>query len=118
MALTAQMQQIEEKNKKLQLKLKQKLLDAQNSGKKKTNSNKKVKKNDDKWAWKDVPPSKGEKHEKTFESKTYYWCPYHKKWTLHKPEECRLKDKQEESKEKETKESMAAVYDDGAFMDL
>ena len=44
-------------------------------------------KNDSKWAWKDIAPKNGEKTKK-FSGKTYYWCPHHKAWTLHKPEEC------------------------------
>ena len=53
-------------------------------------SKKKPGKNDCKWAWKEVPPSEGETSKK-FEGKTYYFCPKHKAWCLHKPEECRIK---------------------------
>ena len=61
-------------------------------GKKKKSKKDKAKKgNDEKWAWKKVPPINGETT-KTFEDKTYHWCPKHKAWTLHKPSECRLKD--------------------------
>jgi len=40
----------------------------------------------------------GQRHIKTFEGKTYHWCPKHNKWTIHKPNECHL----EERKESET----------------
>ena len=64
-----------------------------NGGKKDNKKNKKSDKSkkdkDSKWAWKKAPPANGEST-KTFEGKTYYWCPKHKAWTLHKPSECRL----------------------------
>ncbi len=31
-----------------------------------------------------------------FEGKTYYWCPVHHAWTLHKPDECNKKSKREQ----------------------
>ena len=69
--------------------------DNEDTNKGKSNKQKKGKKskqkkdNDSKWAWKKVPPANGETT-KDFESKTYYFCPKHKAWTLHKPSECRL----------------------------
>ena len=42
-----------------------------------------------KWAWKDQTPKPGQ-HTRIFEGKTYHWCKFHKKWTLHKSAECRL----------------------------
>jgi hypothetical protein len=38
-------------------------------------------------AWKSVPPTGNEKTT-IFENRTYHWCPNHKMWTMHKPEEC------------------------------
>jgi hypothetical protein len=50
------------------------------------------KKNDQKYAWKTVPPKTGEAQNKVFQTKTYYWCTNHGTgmWTLHKPEECNM----------------------------
>ena len=50
---------------------------------------------EDKWAWKLNPPKAGQRHTKTFEGKSYHWCPKHNKWTIHKPEECRWEEKKE-----------------------
>ena len=43
-----------------------------------------------------MPPVNGETT-KVFEGKTYYFCPKHKAWTLHKPSECRLGDNKDSS---------------------
>jgi len=40
---------------------------------------------------------------KKFEERTYYWCPKHAKWVLHKPEECR-KDEQDNRKSNDEEE--------------
>ena len=57
--------------------------------------------NEDKWAWKTVPPTwktvppkEGEELIKTVNGKKYHWCPNHKAWTLHTPEECKKKPKE------------------------
>eukprot|EP01083_Nonionella_stella_P218957 784710_1 len=42
------------------------------TGTKSTNST-----NDDKWAWKKVPPKEGEELTKTVNGKLYHWCPNH-----------------------------------------
>jgi hypothetical protein len=39
-------------------------------------------------AWKAVPPGANEVKTKSFENRTYHWCPNHKMWTMHKPEDC------------------------------
>ena len=126
-ALTAQLEQIELKNKKLQQKLK--------DNKKSSQSNKSSKKDQtskNKWKWKDVAPKQGEKKTKEFEGKTYHWCKHHKKWTIHKPEDCRLKDKpseetttptnQETQEDSNTSEGarvgFMSIYDDGTLTDL
>jgi hypothetical protein len=45
--------------------------------------------------WKLVPPKPGESRKKIVtvngERLTYYWCQYHQRWTMHKPQDCRLK---------------------------
>ena len=41
--------------------------------------------------WKIKEPKENEPKTKTVKGKTYYWCPYHKLWTEHKPADCRKK---------------------------
>jgi hypothetical protein len=54
-----------------------------------------------KYKWKQVPPKDGESTTKKVlvdgVRKKYYWCVYHKAWTLHSPQECR---KSEENRKK------------------
>ena len=52
----------------------------------------------DKWAWKLVAPDEGEPEKKMVDEKWYHWCPYHRMWTVHKPSECKLKDKKPAAK--------------------
>ncbi len=63
-------------------------------------NNKGDKKARDEWITK--PPTSAEKGKpKQASGKTWWWCPTHKKWTLHKPEECKKKIAQDKaSKEK------------------
>lgn len=58
-------------------------------------------------ALKKTPPKDGET-ERTFGpkdhpifkvEKTYYWCPYHMMWTLHKPEDCKKGQQQRQARE-------------------
>ena len=46
---------------------------------------------DPKYAWKKVPPESGKPTTITKNKKEYHWCPHHKLWCLHKPDECKLK---------------------------
>lgn len=46
-----------------------------------------------KWAWKSKPPKSGEAKTKTVNRRKYHWCPTHKAWTEHSPDECTLKKK-------------------------
>ena len=123
-ALTAQLEQIELKNRQLRNQLKK-------SGNKTTPPPKNTKTkpgkpgtpNKNKWAWKDVKPKSGQTT-KVVDGKTYYWCQYHKKWTLHKSEECRLKPKDDDNKDGGSDDkhtTLQAIYDadqdDGAFAD-
>jgi hypothetical protein len=39
--------------------------------------------------WKLVEPSEGESKTKTVGTKNFHWCPYHKLWSIHTPQECR-----------------------------
>ena len=51
-------------------------------------SNKKQKK-DDTWRFKDPPKAGKEKDPRTVDGKQYWWCPNHKAWCRHKPQECK-----------------------------
>jgi hypothetical protein len=48
---------------------------------------------DNKYKWKLKEPKDGEPNTKRVfqdgEKKMYHWCPHHKMWTIHKPEECK-----------------------------
>ena len=43
---------------------------------------------DNKWAWKKKEPKAGDPKTKTVNNKKYHWCPNHKMWTVHTPENC------------------------------
>lgn len=58
------------------------------SDKKKDSDDKKKKQQRDKPAWM-LERGDGPAH-KTVKGNEYHWCPKHKAWTRHKPEECRL----------------------------
>jgi hypothetical protein len=63
---------------------------------------------DSKYAWKYIPPKAGELVTKKMnvegQAKTYYWCPHHQQWTIHKPSECkRLKPSRGKKGSKEKK---------------
>jgi hypothetical protein len=53
------------------------------------------------WAWKKVAPKSGETQVKTHAGETYHWCPHHELWSMHKPEDCLVK--QELRKDKKDK---------------
>jgi hypothetical protein len=59
---------------------------ATKPAKKQSEGNKKGKAND---GWKKVAPKEGEKRHKMSDGKDFYWCPNHKAWTRHKPDECK-----------------------------
>jgi hypothetical protein len=40
--------------------------------------------------WKGIKPKDGEAGSKTVGDIKYHWCPHHKFWTTHKPDECTL----------------------------
>ena len=86
LALTAQLHQMEAKATKQE----QKGKTTKDKNKKGRQKGKRNKKEEDKWAWKDVKPKTNQAHTKEFQGKTYHWCHYHKKWMLHKPADCRL----------------------------
>lgn len=41
--------------------------------------------------WKLQPPNSGDPETKTVKDKIFHWCPHHKLWTKHKPDECKKK---------------------------
>jgi hypothetical protein len=47
----------------------------------------------DKYKWKLTPPKDGEQNAKKIfrdrQKKVYYWCPHHRMWTKHSPQECK-----------------------------
>ena len=53
---------------------------------------------DKRFAWKLVPPKAGDKQNKMWNKKKYFWCPTHNAWTLHTPESCNLNAKPEQAK--------------------
>jgi hypothetical protein len=42
-------------------------------------------------AWKKTPPAAGEPRTKKIRNKTFHWCEHHMAWTMHKPDDCRLR---------------------------
>ncbi len=74
--------------------LKAQLTQHYGGGKKKKTTTKKPLRKDDA-AWKTLPPKSGEPKKKQATvngtKNTYYWCPHHMKWTIHKPQDCRKK---------------------------
>ena len=75
------------------------------------------------YAWKLIPPKDKEPSIKRMsvegKTKTYYWCPNHLQWTLHKPSECKRKlakagrfkkSSTNKSKKRETYNARKAAY--------
>ena len=75
------------------------------------------KKGDERHSWKEKKVTGKEVLVKN--NKTYHWCPYHRAYTIHKPEECRMatkKPKTDKGNEEVPIAGLTAVYDgDGAF---
>jgi hypothetical protein len=69
--------------------------------------------------WKSQAPKKGEPKKKTVKvnniNTTYHWCPYHQRWTVHPPHECRKKGTTDSKKKgKESTIPTKKSDDDGA----
>ena len=107
LTLTAQFEDLKDKNLKLSKGLTSKKPN-QRSNKKtmKRTENKKKKSNKD-FAWKKVPPKEGAKQTLEKDGKSYHWCPEHLAWCIHRPEDCELKKERENSleKKKQTEEN-------------
>jgi hypothetical protein len=71
-------------------------------------------KKDDKW--KTTPPKKGESGKKvvTINGKkvTYYWCPHHGRYMIHKPQDCKKKQEEQKKKEEPKPEPKKSSKDD------
>ena len=86
--------QSEEEKQIVALQAKIEKLEKQGKSKKDNNSKKDSKgksgsKKNDKPKWMTEPPKQGESTKKTHSNKDYWWCPKHKAWVRHKPEDCK-----------------------------
>ena len=81
------------------------------------NTKTKSKANIGSFAWKDVAPKKDDRKTKGVNGKTHHWCHKHKAWTLHKPEECRLKEHVTHVSEKDNNSEEQDDEDDGITYD-
>ena len=64
------------------------------------------------YAWKDIAPKDSDPKTKEANGKTYHWCPKHKAWTLHKPEDCRISNHSVHDAEVDAEELEADNEDD------
>ena len=72
----------------------------------KTRSNKQLQRQDEEW--KKVPPKENEPKHKKVGKKTFHWCIYHKKWTVHKAEDCTLGKEQGDAQDKQSDQQITA----------
>jgi hypothetical protein len=56
----------------------------------KGNTSSTEKKKDGPPAWKKTPPAAGAEHTIKKNKKEYHWCPKHKMWCIHRPDQCQL----------------------------
>jgi hypothetical protein len=103
-ALTAKLGKIKDDNLHLARSIKSKANRTSKQDKKKgagKGSNKGKSKNNSKktcsgeWEWKNHVPSGNDPKHKKFKGKDYYWCPTHKAWMSHHPNECRKRERLE-----------------------
>jgi hypothetical protein len=75
-----------EKERIIALEAENEQLKAPNQGKANNNDNE-IK---GKYGWKKIPPKPGKPNRMVWKpnGKTYHWCPKHRQWTIHTPEEC------------------------------
>ena len=97
-ALTAQLVQLKDQNKKLSKWSKkkggtdQKVNDVAKQSNNQPQSSQSKKKNKNIPPWKLVPPTEEEQRagsKKMVKTNWYSWCPKHQMWTIHKPEDCK-----------------------------
>jgi len=75
-----------------------------NKATERTSNTSKSQKKKGKPAWMTVKPKVGDPNQKVVDKKTYYWCPKHQSWGIHKPQECRGKGKGPANKPKDKQE--------------
>jgi hypothetical protein len=65
---------------------------------------------EDKWAWKKVPPKEGEPQSKQMPDfdKIHHWCEDHQAWVVHTPASCTVRISREEA---EADQALAAVLE-------
>jgi hypothetical protein len=69
--------------------------------------------NQDDNEWMKIPPKDNEAKHKRVGKKTWHWCIHHKRWTVHKPDNCRLgkqPDKQDNEEDKPQPIASQATY--------
>jgi len=112
-ALHAQLEQVELKNKRYEAQRRKNKSDDKKPKKKQTKST-----DNDKWKWKEQTPRPGQTT-RTVNGKTYHWCVYHKKWCLDNSDGCRLKPVDNtDSNPTVNQPALQAVLDDGTFSNL
>jgi hypothetical protein len=65
--------------------------------------------------WMNIPPKDNEAKHKRVGKKTWHWCVHHKRWTVHKPDNCRLgkqPDKRDNQEDKSQPIASQATYAD------
>ena len=95
--------------------LKAEIASLKQQNKRKWEQTKQSKKKDERFAWKEKKIAG--KDVLLRNNKTYQWCPFHKAYTLHRPDECRLDPKKQKA-DKRNEETpivdMAAIYNEEA----
>ena len=115
-ALTANLNHLKSANEQLAKALTAKVANVTKKGAA-FNPKTKSKANIGSFAWKDVAPKKDDRKTKGVNGKTHHWCHKHKAWTLHKPEECRLKEHVTHVSEKDNNSEEQDDEDDGITYD-
>ncbi len=55
-----------------------------------------------------MPPKENEPKHKQVGKKTFHWHIHHKKWTLHKPEDCTLGKEQGDAQDKQNEQQITS----------
>ena len=91
--------------------MKAEIASLKQQNKRKWEQTKQSKKKDERFAWKEKKVTGKDVLQRN--NKTYHWCPHHKAYTLHKPEECRLdpkKQKMDKGNDEAPVTGMTAIY--------
>jgi hypothetical protein len=73
---------------------------------KKDRGNKRRQRKDEEW--KKKPPKQGESTTKTVNNIQWHWCEHHMKWTIHHPNDCKLKQQREQEQNKSSAKHVAS----------